>query len=100
MIFQVYFLLDGQLSDPINQYPSSDGSLPIFMVYNQILIAKIQSCWLMKGFMMNISYYSKESKFFKSWVYSIMSREKIKNVIGKDHKTLLIDSKNWIKKLA
>jgi hypothetical protein len=29
-----------------------------------------------------------------------MSREKIKNVIGKDHKTLLIDSKNWIKKLA
>ena len=78
MIFQVYFHLEGQLTDPINQYPSPDGNLPIFMVYNQILIAKIQSYWLMEGFMMNISYNSMERKLFKSWDYSKMPIEKIK----------------------
>ncbi len=41
----------------------------------------------MEGFMMNISYYSKERKLFKSWVYNKMSREKIK-----------IGSKSWPEK--
>ncbi len=52
------------------------------MVFNQILIAKIQSYWLKKGFMMNISYYSKERKLFKRQRKVKMSKVKNINLIG------------------
>ncbi len=68
-------------------------SLQSLCTINQILIAKIQSYWLMEGFMMNISYYSKERKSLNVMGLQQNVKGKDKNVIGKEHKTLLIDSK-------